>query len=256
MVEVVVDWRRSVAENAKACYDRSKKLKAKLDGMGKAIAETRRKLDSAVEEPVNTPRIVRKPERKWYEKFRWFTSTDGFMVLGGRDATTNELLVKKHLEPNDLVFHAQIQGAPFFVVKNPEGRVIPEATLRQAACAAASYSRAWAKGMGSADVYHVKPGQVSKTPPAGEYLPKGAFMVYGEKTWHKGVELKAAVGLVDGRVVGGPPEAVLAQTGEYVVLGVGDTPQGELTRKVKARLRGAESDDIQRFLPPGGGEII
>ena len=35
------------------------------------------------------------PEKKPYMKFRWFISSDGFLCLGGRDATSNEIIIKK-----------------------------------------------------------------------------------------------------------------------------------------------------------------
>lgn len=247
--------RRSVPENAASHYERAKKLKRKLPGMKKAIADTKRKLEGA-HETEKEPRLKKKVERKWYEKFRWFTSSDGYLVLGGRDATTNEVLVKKHMENRDLVFHANVQGAPFFIVKNEKSQDVPEATRSEAAQAAATYSKAWSQGMGSCDVYEVKPEQVSKSPPAGEYLPKGAFMVYGEKTWHRNTVLAAAVGLADGKVIGGPIEAVKAQTGDYVSVGVGQHKQGSLAKQVKKVLGDADLDEIQRFLPPGGGAIL
>ena len=255
-MEVTIDLRKSVPDNAKERYERAKKYKGKLGGMQKAIADTKRKLESVADEVHEQPKMRKKAERKWYEKFRWFTSSDGFLVIGGKDATSNEILIKKHLESRDAVFHASIQGAPFFVVKNPEGKELPQATVDQAATAAAAYSKAWGSGLGAVDVYSVRPEQVSKSPPAGEYLPKGAFMVYGEKTWHKGVRLEAAVGFAGGQVIGGPKDAVAAQTKEYVVVGVGDVPQGALAKKIKSRLKDAELDDIQRMIPPGGGRLV
>jgi predicted ribosome quality control (RQC) complex YloA/Tae2 family protein len=252
-MKVVLDLRKSVTDNAKAHYERSKKLRGKIAGMGKAIADTKRKLESLADEPAPKETITKKAERKWYEKFRWFVSSQGFMVLGGRDASTNETLVKRHMDPGDAVFHADVQGAPFFIVKNPDAAAIPQETRAEAAQAAASYSKAWARGLGSADVYEVKPEQVSKTPPAGEYLGKGAFMVYGEKTWHRHIGLKAAVGILDGQIIGGPPSAVAARAKDHIIVSPGDTPQGALAKQVRSKLGGGDLDDIQRHLPPGGG---
>jgi len=254
-MRVVLDLRRSVPENAAAHYERAKKLRGKFKGMGKAIRDTKAKL-AAPAETKEAPPLKKRRERKWYEKYRWFRSSAGHLVIGGRDASTNDTLVKKHLEPGDLVFHANVQGAPFFAVKNPEGGEIPESVKMEAAEAAASYSKAWSHGAGSADVYYVRPEQVSKTPPAGEYLPHGAFMVYGEKTWVKGVPLRVAVGVNEEGVVGGPVEAVKANSDRHVVVGVGDTPQGALARELARTLGVPDSDDVQRFLPPGGGGLL
>jgi predicted ribosome quality control (RQC) complex YloA/Tae2 family protein len=254
-MEIEYDLRKSVPENAKIHYEKSKKLKRKIPGMERAIKETRKKLMNLKVKDEEKPKIKKKRERRWFEKFRWFTSTDGFLVIGGRDATSNEVLIKKHLESHDLVFHANVQGAPFFVVKNDKDAAIPNPTRIQAATAAASYSKAWSSGMGSCDVYEAKPDQVSKSPPAGEYLPKGAFMVYGEKTWHKNMELGVAVGMMGDRIIGGPVESISSQTRDYVRVGVGDEKQSSLAKKIKEKI-GGDLDDIQRYLPGGGGRLL
>jgi len=257
IVKIDFDLRKSVPENANLHYERAKKLRGKIPGLTKAMEETHRKIENAgAERAESQPRMREKPQRKWYEKFRWFESSQGYLVIGGRDATTNEILIKKHLEPKDLVFHADIPGAPFFAVKNTSGAPVPDETRRQAAQAAASYSRAWSSGSGSVDVYEVDPGQVSKSAPAGEYLTKGAFMIYGEKRWHRKMELKAAVGVAEGSVIGGPQEAVSAKTKDYVTITVGDTSAGALAKKIRERLGAGELDEIQRFLPPGPGRML
>lgn len=33
----------------------------------------------------------------WFEKFHWFVSSENYIVLSGRDAQQNELLVKRYL---------------------------------------------------------------------------------------------------------------------------------------------------------------
>ena len=38
---------------------------------------------------------VRKPY--WFERFNWFVSSENYLVLSGRDAQQNELLVKRYL---------------------------------------------------------------------------------------------------------------------------------------------------------------
>jgi len=42
------------------------------------------------------------PRVFWFEKFNWFVSSENYLVLGGRDAQQNELLVKKYLNPGEL----------------------------------------------------------------------------------------------------------------------------------------------------------
>ena len=201
------------------------------------MEESRRKLveieqrlheaEAAKTKPVEVMKelVKRKVKRKeWYQKFRWFTSSDGFLVVAGKDSVSNEVLIKKHAEAEEPVFHAEIAGAPFVVVKT-EGKVPSEQTLREASAFAAAFSRAWREGAGSADVYWVKPNQLSKSGPSGEYVARGAFAVSGKRDWIRGVPLKLAVGVVGGeklQFVGGPMEAVKAKTKVYVTLVPGD----------------------------------
>ncbi|MCW4021371.1 MAG: ribosome rescue protein RqcH, partial [Candidatus Bathyarchaeota archaeon] len=190
---------KSLAQkNAAEYYVMAKKAERKIAGAERALEKTRETIEKTRVQRIEkvetaSKTLPKRRKREWYEKFRWFRSSDGFLVIGGRDASTNEVLIKKHVEPQDIVFHAEISGAPFAVVKT-EGRTPPEQTIKETAQFAASYSRGWKEGLGAIDVYWVSPKQVSKTPPSGEYLPKGSFMIYGTKNYVRGAPLEVAVG--------------------------------------------------------------
>lgn len=94
----------------------------------------------------------------------------------------NETIVKKYLDSNDLYFHADYHGAPSVVLKNPERRVVGEASLSQAAQYSVALSKAWSDKV-VCSAYYVFASQVSKTAPSGEYLPTGSFMVRGKKNY-------------------------------------------------------------------------
>lgn len=123
--------------------------------------------------------------QSWFEKFIWFISSDGYLVLGGRDAMQNEMLYKKHLRKGDVYVHADTHGASSVIVKNnpktPDAP-IPPSTLSQAGSLSVCSSNAWDSkaGMGA---WWVNAEQVSKSAPAGEYLPSGSFMVRGTKNY-------------------------------------------------------------------------
>jgi predicted ribosome quality control (RQC) complex YloA/Tae2 family protein len=240
--------RRTLFENAAEFYERGKKAKQKAAGATAALEESRRKL-AEIEAGIREGEVMkqakpaeimeefakRKVESKeWYEKFRWFISSDGFLVVAGKDATSNEVLVKKHARETDVIFHADITGAPFVIIKT-EGKSPTEQALREAGEFAAAFSRAWREGLGSVDVYWVKPDQLSKTGPSGEYVPHGAFAVVGKRNWRRGVPLNVAVGIVeDGEAsfVGGPADAVKAKAKAYVTLRPGDVTGRELLKQV------------------------
>ncbi len=46
-------------------------------------------------EHISIPKKRVKKNLKWYEKLRWFVTSDNVLVIGGRDAGTNEAVVKK-----------------------------------------------------------------------------------------------------------------------------------------------------------------
>ena len=242
--------RDSLFDNANEYYERGKKAKQKSAGALSALEDSKKKLAkiekelSAAEElkslkPAElmealAKRKVETENKEWYEKFRWFTSSDGFLVVAGKDTVSNEVLVKKYATQEDAVFHAEISGAPFVVVK-AEGKTISEQTLREAGEFAASFSRAWRENAGSADVYWVKVDQLSKSGPSGESVPHGAFAVVGKRNWTRSVPLKTAVGIIvneETSYVGGPVDAVKAKTKTYIVLAPGDNQGKELLKQI------------------------
>jgi predicted ribosome quality control (RQC) complex YloA/Tae2 family protein len=242
--------RHSLFDNANEYYERGKRAKQKATGALTALKDSEKKLGKIEKELYEAEELkslkpaalmealakrkVERENKEWYEKFRWFTSSDGFLVVAGKDTVSNEVLIKKYTAQDDAVFHAEISGAPFVVVK-AEGKTISEQTLREAGEFAASFSRAWRENAGSADVYWVKQEQLSKSGPSGESVPHGAFAVVGKRNWTRSVPLKVAVGIiVNGETcfVGGPIDAVKAKTKTYIVLAPGDSTGKELLQQI------------------------
>ena len=249
--KVELDISKTLEENAEMYYEKAKKLKSKVRGAEEIIEKTKRKLENLKEKKTVflKKKKVKEEERKkeWYEKFRWFFSSSGFLCIGGRDATTNDIIVKKHADKGDLVFHTQMAGSPFFIIK-AEGKKVDEETKEEAAQATASYSKAWKEGIGSAEVYCINPEQVKKE--LG--LPKGSFMIHGQREYFK-PELSVAVGFTD-MIIGGPVSAIIKRTNKYVVLKQGYKKSGEIVKFIKKKIGGSE-DEIQKFVPAGGSSI-
>ncbi len=257
-MEIEFDLTKSVEENAAKYFEESKKAKKKLEGAKKAVAETKRKLELLLKQEAEFleeqayKQVKKEKKREWYEKFHWFISSEGFLCIGGKDATSNELVIKKHTEKNDLVLHTDMAGSPFFVIKN--GQEAGEQTIKEAAQAVAAYSRAWKLGHTSADVFYVKPEQVTKEAKPGEYVPKGSFMIYG-KTQYLYPKLEYTIGLLGEEIIGGPAPAVEKQTKNFIVVIPGKENKGVLAKKIKHKLKGGDLDEISKFLPAGGAEI-
>lgn len=259
-MDVKLDIRKSVEENASAYFEKAKKARKKLAGAKNAIEKTRIKLGKLLEmKDVEEKEMQsrKKPEKLWYEKFRWFTSSEGFLCIGGRDATSNEIVVKKHAEKGDLVFHTEMAGSPFFVVKSG-GKKIGEQTIQETAVATASFSRAWKLGLSHAEVFYVNPDQLSRTPKAGEYLEKGSFIVNG-KAEKIMTELKLSVGVnSDGKVMCAPVESVKKNCLVSIPIAQGDGKSTEVAKQLLKKLNLSREfiDSVVSALPSGGCRIM
>ena len=284
-----------VERNANRLYQEAKAVEEKSEGAREALAETRERLaalesapaettadtddEDCADEPVDWTRQSSIPVRQqehWYERFRWFHTSDGFLVIGGRNADQNEELVRKYLEPGDRFVHASAHGGPVTILKatgpsEPSKEVdFPDQTLFETGQFAISYSSVWKAGQYGGDAYHVSPDQVSKTPESGETLEKGGFVVRGEREFIDGVPVGVAVGLTcepETRVIGGPPEPIEERAVVSIRLEPGRFAQSDVAKRIYREFREEFSDTtfvrkiaspdlIQEFLPPGQSTII
>ncbi|MHC1611305.1 MAG: ribosome rescue protein RqcH [Candidatus Methanospirareceae archaeon] len=270
-----IDTSISLHKNASAYYDKAKTFRKKREGVKRAIEETKERIRTEKakglrikDELIPKKREVRRVKEEWYEKFRWFETSDGFLVIGGRDARTNEILVKKYMDPKDLFCHTQAEGAPVVIAKTG-GKEISESALREIAQFAASYSSLWRYGFYEGECYCVTGEQVSKTPPSGEYIKKGSFVIRGKRKYFKAA-LGLCIGIKSGRLVVSPStDAQKNQMEMYVEL----EPEGELEKNELAkeivkffteRARDGKREEIReiatnervlRYLPPGKSRI-
>jgi len=257
MTRLVLDLKKSIEENASDYFEKAKKIKKKIKGAEQALQENLKKLKDLeakkekFDDEESQAEKIEERNKEWYEKFRWFYSSDGFLVIGGRDATSNEIVVKKHTETNDLVLHTDMAGSPFFVIKSGNKK-IPESTIKEAADAVCSFSKTWKLGLQSSDVFYVKPEQVTKKTKAGEYMGKGAFMIYGKTNYIEN-EINLAIGLTKDKIImSGPLEAIKKNCEKYLVLKQGDEKVSSIAKKINYKLgKELSLDEIIRALPAG-----
>jgi predicted ribosome quality control (RQC) complex YloA/Tae2 family protein len=255
-LEIDLDFRKSVEENANFYFNQAKKLKEKIEKLEKLLERTEKKEE--IEEE--------KEKKEWYERFRWFFSSDGFLVIGGKDAKTNEEIVRKYARKQDLIFHADVHGAPFVLIRNDNKREIPMESIVEAAEFAASYSKAWSLGLGSADVFYVKPEQLVK-----EALPLGSFRVEGKREWLEKVVLRIAIGIKineKAEVLAGPVTAIKKQTPYIVTICPGNLSSEELAKEIKREfllkvpfeskclVEKINLEEIKKHIPYGKGKIV
>ena len=235
---------------------------------------------------------VERRAKQWFERYRWFLTSDMRLAIGGRDSTSNSVIINKYTDPNSLVFHADLHGSPFFVLrdgKDNSGLRMDQEIEQELAQATVGFSRAWKDELGSADAYWVEPNQIKKSVPSGEYLPRGSFFIEGKKNFVKHVRLELSVGLMSSEtlpregeielepksssviVVCGPEKALAKYCVSRVKLAPGRERGTLIARRIKQMLvskiqreqtqlkelgKKIAIDDIIRVLPSGAYKIV
>jgi predicted ribosome quality control (RQC) complex YloA/Tae2 family protein len=282
--EIKLDLRKTARENASYYYELAKKAKNRLKGAENAAKRTLETLkEISTKKRAEQKKTSKKAKTKtfWFEKFRWFISSDGYLVIGGKDAKSNEQVVKKHLSNDDVYVHADVHGAPSVVIKRvsdikilkspdkvdklpnekegEEKETMLLSTLYEAAEFSLAFSKSWNTKIGSGDAYWVLPDQVSKTPQTGEFLAKGAFVIRGKRNIIHDVKIRAAIGEIEingiKKMMCGPVKAVKMRCKRYIVFEPGETKKTDFANEIK-KIFNVDVGEILKVLPPGDVKIV
>ena len=210
-MEIKLELNKDVNFNANKYFEKSKKLKSKLPGIEKIIKKTKEEIktfeakkEEYLMKKTKKKKIEFSQKKKWYHKFRWTKLFDESLFVIGKDAGTNEILIKKYLEETDIVLHSQYPGSPFGIIKNALNKkkelIIKKEIIEDAASFLLVFSSQWKKGIGSSDAFWVKKEQISKKTESGEYMSKGSFMIRGEKNILKNIILQICLGVVKNKI--------------------------------------------------------
>ena len=273
-----IKFESSIPKFSSLLFSRAKELERGAINIDKASEELRlrvEKLQNQTQKIHEKIQFSKLESKQWYERYRWFVTSDGYLVIGGRDASSNSAIIRKYMTDNDIIFHAEIHGSPFFLVKNVNNQEKQDSGyVEEAAQATVSFSRAWKDGLSSGDAYWVFPNQVKKGAPTGQFLPKGSFVIEGKRNFCRGIELKLSIGLVQIEkkysIVCGPLNAVRKRSLVFTSLLPGGTDSMNLAKKVKSEFVRAISefdqslaeyckkislDEFIRMLPTGQSKI-
>jgi len=116
-----------------------------------------------------------------YKKFRWFYTSSGALVIGGKSEESNEEVIRS-AGKNSVVMHTEQPGSPFCVILDDEPT---DKDLKETAIFCACLSKAWKNHKKSVDVHSFLRSQVYKT----KDMKTGTFGVDG-KLEHFRVDLK------------------------------------------------------------------
>jgi predicted ribosome quality control (RQC) complex YloA/Tae2 family protein len=257
---VPLSLERSPRESARELFEEVKRQQTKLAGARAALAETEARRTGAMARPAPRTRASepRRSKLHWFERFRWFVSSEGAVVIAGRDAATNDLMVRRNLKDGDRYVHADLHGAASVIVKHPAPGApeLTDLTLREAGQWAVVFSKAWRAGLASASAFWVEPDQVSKAGASGEFVARGAWAIHGSKNVLRDLPMEIGVGTVDyeGDQLwsSAPPSALRARGALRATLIPGDERERPAVEVALAAELGLARDRLQSLLPAGG----
>jgi len=241
---------KTAQSNASLYFDKAKESERKASRTKEILREKPR---------PRSPKVVKQKKLDWFEKYRWFITSEGNIALAGKDAKSNEQVVKKYLKANDRYAHADIHGAPSVVVKSEQGLSPSEISMKEASSFSLAYSKAWGARVASGHSFWVEKESVSKTPNTGEFLAKGAFVIRGKRNWHKNLEIMLAIGFIEyegsEKLMGGPVESFVGKSKRYIVFKPGFIDRKTVSKKL-ANVFSEDLSSIEKLLPSGGFEKV
>lgn len=267
MSKVKLVLNKDINYNANLYFNKAKKLKNKIPGLNIAIENTQKEIknfSNKKEEYLKTKiqkDIINKSKKKeWFDTFRSTRTSSNLLFVIGKDSGSNEVLIKKHLEENDLVFHTQAPGSPFGILKNAKSNY-NKTDLEESATFLSSFSSQWKKGFGTADAFWVYSDQISKKAQSGEYISKGSFMIYGEKNIIKNVILRLGIGTIKKQIkhdentltyyelFSGHEKSCLKHCDKFIRIEPGDLKYKTLNKEIKKQLKVNLIEDLPKLLP-------
>lgn len=99
--EIDLDLSLSALANARKYYCKQKhsarKEQKTIDASQKALKSAEKITHQKLKEVKAISTIFKARKFYWFEKFYWFISSENYLVIGGRDAQQNELIVKRYV---------------------------------------------------------------------------------------------------------------------------------------------------------------
>jgi len=266
--KIKINPQASLQSIASVLFNEAKRQSSAINSIEQIRNKTQKKLDklkNKADQDMKEILVEEVRKKNWYERYRWFFTSDGMLAIGGRDAPSNSAVVRKHLEKNDRIFHGDIFGSPFFILKDADNP--PASSMNEVAHATVCFSRAWREGMHGLSAFWVYPDQVKKSAPSGQFLPKGSFTIEGKRNFVNIPSLKLAVGIIPQEdyylLTSGPPEPIKKNSLCYAIIEPHGSDMVDIAKKIKMEFSKLEEeiakkisiDDFVRALPAGQSQI-
>jgi hypothetical protein len=184
---------------------------------------------------------------KDFKKYRWFFTSGGNLVIGGKSSEQNEEIMKS-INASDIVMHTSSPGSPFCIIKNPGKNDIEECAIFNAC-----FSQEWKRGKKKSEVHIFSGKQVVKS----KGMKEGTFGISGVVK-KKQVQLKLNLCFQE-KILRAVPKETAGKEG-MLILTPGKIEKDKAAEKIVSMFKEkfnivVSKEDILSAIPSGGFEI-
>lgn len=180
-----------------------------------------------------------------YNKYRWFFTASGKLVIGGKSAKQNDDLLKK-IKAQDkerIVMHTEEPGSPFCILIS-DVEDLSQHDIRECAIFTGCFSRAWREGKRTAKVDVFNLSQLHKS----KDMHEGTWGVYG-KVQTITVPMELAI-TRQNKILRAVPET--ASNGSRIKITPGSISKEDIQPKLEIEINEPLSrDEVLSALPSG-----
>ncbi len=188
-----------------------------------------------------------------YKKYKWFCTSSGKLVVGGKSAEQNDELLKLLKKQNKecVMMHTSEPGSPFSVIL-ADVKDVKKSDIEECAVFTASFSRAWKLGKKTASIDIFKSSEIYKD----SRMKTGTWGVLGRA---KKVNASLMLVLTKQRgVLRAVPEKSIKSKKEMIVkILPGNISKEDVLAKIQLEFGSALShEELLSALPSGGFKVI
>ncbi|MBU1988793.1 MAG: DUF814 domain-containing protein [Nanoarchaeota archaeon] len=185
-----------------------------------------------------------------HEKYRWFFTSSGKLVVGGKSSLQNDELLKKlkRSRQDYIIMHTSTPGSPFAAILSEKKPL--KSDIEETAIFTACFSRAWKEKnkQASVDIFTLSKIYKTKSMKIGTWGIKG-------KIERKVVELNLVLTKQEGRLRA-VPQITVKNKDKLLAIRPGKIDKREMLPKFHVLLKEHFSqEELLSALPPGGVTI-
>ena len=187
-----------------------------------------------------------------HRKYRWFVTSFGNLVIGGKNSAQNDSLMRdvKDTGISFTIMHTSEPGSPFTVIL-AEMQDIRKQDLKECAIFTACFSKAWKLKKKKTFIDVFSSLQLFKT----KDMKKGAWSIIGQVK-HVEVQLRLILIKQNGFLRAIPENPFIDKSSKYLTIEPGKLKKEQLIPIIRETFNNISTEEILSALPSEGFKVI